>query len=311
MPISSAAGKSAALLVSRPVASRNRFPNLRESRRIAVVLTTGWCRRFDLCGGELGVGVCLSISIYVQIGAIRVPAEVHHRRWGRSRHTDLDAFGTRANEVRSPGLGPISLRTEGLAPSLGLEGAFFRARDQLSGTTGSVHKQLIRRTPARQQVSLSCSPREVIMRAAAPVTVSLFTPFLLLACDSPEQGPTAPDNTPAFTKSANLPLDATHKYRLSLSCNSASPGSHASGEAAEAFSLDCDDFVERGAGTGSGGFGLFSYTIALNDATPAVIACSQTRVSTTGAFSCKYKKWSATLTVTDEGVGVGGPGGGI
>jgi len=147
------------------------------------------------------------------------------------------------------------------------------------------------------------------MRAAAPVTVSLFTSLLLLACDSPQQEPTAPDNTPAFGKAAILPLDGTHKYRFSLSCNSASPASHASGEAAEAFSLDCGDFVERGAGTGSGGFGLFSYTIVLSDATPAVISCSQTRVSTTGAFSCKYKKWSATLTVTDEGVGVGGPGG--
>jgi hypothetical protein len=140
--------------------------------------------------------------------------------------------------------------------------------------------------------------------------VSLITSLLLFACEGP-QGPTAPNTAPSFAKIAVLPLDGTHKYRLSLSCNSASPGSHASGQAAEAFSLDCGAFVEQGAGTGSGGFGLFSYTIALNDATPAVIACSQTRVSTTGAFSCKYKKWSATLTVTDEGVGVGGPGGGI
>jgi hypothetical protein len=155
------------------------------------------------------------------------------------------------------------------------------------------------------------SIREVIMRAAAPVKVSLFTSLFLLACGNPAENPTEPDDTPAFAKIAILPLDATHKYRLSLSCNSASPASHASGQAAEAFSLDCDDSVERGAGTGSGGFGLFSYTIALNDATPAVLSCSQTLVNTTGSFSCKYKKWSATLTVTDEGVGLGGPGGGI
>jgi hypothetical protein len=130
--------------------------------------------------------------------------------------------------------------------------------------------------------------------------------LVLVACSGDQPAPTAPTTRPSFSTVGSA-ISAQHEYSFSLSCHNSSPASQASvteSNGKPTFSLSCagSEVVGAGSGDGFGGFTSFDYTITLNDATPAVISCTRTDVTTTGAFKCSSKKWAATLTLTDLGV---------
>jgi hypothetical protein len=134
----------------------------------------------------------------------------------------------------------------------------------------------------------------------------VITAVLLAACTGDRAAPTGPTTTPSFASTGST-IVTQDEYSFSLSCHNSSPNSQASvteNNGRPTYSVSCGDSKLAGAGSedGFGSFTSFDYTIALNDATPAVISCTRTGVTTAGAFKCSSKKWAATLTLTDLGL---------
>jgi hypothetical protein len=141
------------------------------------------------------------------------------------------------------------------------------------------------------------------MRLFPTILASLATPFLLVACGADGSLPSAPTPAPDLAVGASraAPLDPTHIYRFSLSCSAAAANSIVSLTTNGPINVLCGGGgTELGPGLLWGPFTQFDYSIGLDS--PDGKVCSQAGVTTTGTFRCRSQKYSATLTVTDEGV---------
>lgn len=142
------------------------------------------------------------------------------------------------------------------------------------------------------------------MRPGTALLGCLTIPLLLLACSEDQALPTGPAATPDFALSAGKPvaLDPSHTYRFGLTCSSAAPGAQVGVITATnipRIDLACNSSTELGAAYGTA-FSEFGYELSLG--TPTGKVCSATGVRTTGSFKCRSRKYTATLTVIDEGI---------
>jgi hypothetical protein len=143
------------------------------------------------------------------------------------------------------------------------------------------------------------------MRAlVAMLLAALTAPLLLVACNGDQTSPTpatSPDIAPAMALSANrsVALDPSHTYLFSFACSAAAPNSLVTITTVGNINITCNSWTEIGAANLSP-FSTFAYGITLD--VPGAKVCSEEVVTTTGTFRCKSRKYSATLTVTDEGV---------
>lgn len=142
------------------------------------------------------------------------------------------------------------------------------------------------------------------MRPLTALLGSLTIPLLLIACSDDQSPATAPDPTPALALSASrgVALDPSHSYRFDFACSSAVPNSLVTIRTATnipQISVTCNSWTEMGAVNGTY-FNEFGYEISLDE--PGGKVCSAAGVTTTGTFKCRYHKYTASLTVTDEGV---------
>ncbi len=143
------------------------------------------------------------------------------------------------------------------------------------------------------------------MRPRTALLGCLIIPLLLAACRGDESLATAPTTTPALALSANraVPLDATHIYQFGLTCSNAAPNSLVSITTATnipRINVLCNSSTELGAAYGTP-FSEFGYEVTLDSPSPK--ECRGVGVTTPGTFKCKLQKYTATLTVTDKGVG--------
>ncbi len=142
------------------------------------------------------------------------------------------------------------------------------------------------------------------MRPLTALLGCLTIPLLLVACSGDQSLATAPTTAPALALSANRtgPLDPTHIYRFGFTCSSAAPNSVVSITTATnipRINLLCNSSTQLGAAYGSP-FSEFGYEVSLDSPSPQ--ECNAAGVTTTGTFKCRFRKYTATLTVTDEGV---------
>jgi hypothetical protein len=140
------------------------------------------------------------------------------------------------------------------------------------------------------------------MRPLTALLGSLTIPLLLSACGDDQSLATAP--TPALALSAGKPvaLDPSHTYRFDFACSSAVPNSLVTITTATnipRISVTCNSWTEMGAVNGTF-FNEFGYEISLDS--PGGKECSAAGLMTTGTFKCRFHKYTASLTVTDEGV---------
>jgi hypothetical protein len=142
------------------------------------------------------------------------------------------------------------------------------------------------------------------MRPGTALLGCLTIPLLLLACGEHQALPTGPAASPDLALIAGKPvsLDPSHTYRFGLTCSSAAPGAQVSVITATnipRIDFPCNSSTELGAAYGTA-FSEFAYELALG--TPTDKVCSATGVTMTGSFKCRSRKYTATLTVIDEGV---------
>jgi hypothetical protein len=136
------------------------------------------------------------------------------------------------------------------------------------------------------------------------VLAGLSIPLLLLACNDHSSPITAPD-APALAAAAprRAPLDPGHTYRFDFACGSAASAASSlmwilTETNIPRIGVTCNSFTEMGMENGTP-FAQFGYEIAPED---GAAVCSNAGVTTTGTYRCKARKYTATLTVTDEGV---------
>lgn len=148
------------------------------------------------------------------------------------------------------------------------------------------------------------------MRALAATLLAAFAAPLLLAACSGDQAPltgpaTVPDLAPAMAVSASrsAPIDPSHTYRFDFTCSAAAAANslvHITNDGViGSINVTCNSGTELGAAYGTT-FGSYGVEITLDSPTPKV--CTQASTTRTGTFRCKSQKYSAALTVTDEGV---------
>lgn len=131
----------------------------------------------------------------------------------------------------------------------------------------------------------------------------LGIPLLLIACNdrpSPITGPDAPELAAA---SRRAPLDPGHTYRFDFTCGSAAAAANSVGWIITATNIPrlgvtCNSSTELGMAYGTA-FAEFAYEITPEDGPPL---CSEVGLTTTGSYRCKARRYTATLTVTDEGI---------
>ena len=140
------------------------------------------------------------------------------------------------------------------------------------------------------------------MRSTA-LLAGLSIPLLLIACNdhpSPITGPDTPDLAAAARRA---PLDPGHTYRFEFTCGSAASAANSVGWIITATNIPrlgvtCNSSTELGMAYGTS-IAEFSYEITPEDRTPV---CSAAGLTATGSYRCKVRKYTAALTVTDEGV---------
>ena len=146
--------------------------------------------------------------------------------------------------------------------------------------------------------------RPVLATLVATVAVLLF----LVGCNGDQTSPT-PATVPdviaapsmAYSAARSAPLDPSHTYRFAFACSAAAGNSmvHITNDGTiGSINVTCNSSTELGAAYGST-FSNYGVDITLS---PSGKVCSQTRVTTTGTYRCKSQRYSATLTVSDEGV---------
>ena len=132
---------------------------------------------------------------------------------------------------------------------------------------------------------------------------ALSIPLLLIACNdrpSPITGPETPELAAAARRAR---LDPGHTYRFDFTCGSGAATANSVGwiitdTNIPRLGITCNSSTEMGMAYGTA-FAQFGYEITPEDGAPV---CSQAGLTTTGSYRCKARRYSATLTVTDEGV---------
>ena len=142
------------------------------------------------------------------------------------------------------------------------------------------------------------------MRPGTALLGCLTIPLLLLACSEDQALPTGPAATADFALSEGKPvaLDPSHTYRLGLTCSGAASGAQVSVITATnipRIDFPCNSSTELGAAYGTA-FSEFGYELSLGS--PNGKVCSAAGVATTGSFKCRSRRYTATLTVIDDGV---------
>ena len=147
------------------------------------------------------------------------------------------------------------------------------------------------------------------MRAlAVTFLAACAAPLLLVACNGDPAAPTAPATVPdmapamAVSASRSAPIDPSHTYRFDFACSAGATNSlvHLTDDGViGSTNVTCNSWTELGAAYGTT-FGSYGVEITLD--APASKVCTQAGMTRTGAFRCKSQKYSAVLTVTDEGV---------
>jgi len=132
---------------------------------------------------------------------------------------------------------------------------------------------------------------------------SLGIPFLLIACNDRPSPITGPDTPELAAASRRAPLDPGHTYRFDFTCGSAAAAANSVGWIITATNIPrlgvtCNSSTELGMAYGTA-FAEFAYEITPEDGTPV---CSEAGLTTTGSYRCKARRYTAALTVTDEGV---------
>ena len=128
-------------------------------------------------------------------------------------------------------------------------------------------------------------------------------PLLLIGCNdhpSPITGPDAPELAAA---SKRAPLDPGHTYRFEFTCGSSASAANSVAWIITATNIPrlgvtCNSSTELGMAYGTS-FAEFGYEITPENGTPA---CSAAGLTTTGSYRCRARKYTAALSVTDEGV---------
>jgi hypothetical protein len=138
------------------------------------------------------------------------------------------------------------------------------------------------------------------MRSPA-LLACLAIPLLLIGCADDQSTPTAP-GAPSLAAARRAPLDAGHTYRFGFTCSAAAANSLVwimTATNIPRIGVTCNSSTELGMAYGTA-FDRFDYEIALD--APGAAACTDAGITTTGTFRCKARRYTATLTVTDEGV---------
>ena len=139
------------------------------------------------------------------------------------------------------------------------------------------------------------------------VTATLVAiPLLLAACSDRQDSPTGPATVPDVIAMAVAParsaaIDPSHTYRFETTCSAGAGNSlvHISNNGViGSIYVTCNSSTELGAAYGTT-FSTYGVDITL---APSGNVCSQTGLTRTGTFRCKARKFSAALTVVDEGV---------
>jgi hypothetical protein len=147
--------------------------------------------------------------------------------------------------------------------------------------------------------------RPVLATIVATVAALLF----LVGCTGDQTSPTPPATVPdviaapsmASSAARSTPLDPSHTYRFAFACSAGAGNSivHITNDGTiGSINVACNSSTELGAAYGST-FSNYGVDITLS---PSGKLCSQTGVTFTGTYRCKAQKYSATLTVSDEGV---------
>jgi hypothetical protein len=131
----------------------------------------------------------------------------------------------------------------------------------------------------------------------------LSVPLLLLACNDHPAPMTAPDAPELAAAPRRAPLDPGHTYRFEFTCGNAAASSNSIGWVftdtnIPRIGITCNSWTELGMAYGTS-FAQFGYEIAPENAAPV---CSEAGLAVTGTYRCKARKYTASLTVTDEGV---------
>lgn len=143
------------------------------------------------------------------------------------------------------------------------------------------------------------------MRSTA-LLASLSIPLLLIACNdhpSPITGPDTPAAPEFAAASRRESLDPGHTYRFDFTCGSGAAATNSVGwiiteTNIPRLGVTCNSSTELGMAYGTA-FAEFAYEITPEEGAPV---CSQAGLTTTGTYRCKARKYTAALTVTDEGV---------
>jgi hypothetical protein len=140
------------------------------------------------------------------------------------------------------------------------------------------------------------------MRSTALLT-ALSIPLLLIACNDRPSPITGPDTPELAAATRRAPLDPGHTYRFEFTCGSAAAAANSVGwiltdTNIPRLGVTCNSSTEMGMVNGTA-FAEFGYEIAPENGTPV---CSAAGLTTTGSYRCKARKYTAALTVTDEGI---------
>ena len=147
--------------------------------------------------------------------------------------------------------------------------------------------------------------RPVLATLVAAVAALLF----LVGCSGDPTSPTPPATVPdviaapsmAYSAARSTPIDPSHTYRFAFSCSASAGNSlvHISNDGNIGnINVTCNSSTELGAAYGST-FSNYGVDITLS---PSGKVCSVPGVTTTGTYRCKSQKYSASLTVSDEGI---------
>ena len=138
-----------------------------------------------------------------------------------------------------------------------------------------------------------------------PCLAALAASLLLVACSGDQASPTAPTAAPAMALSASrtVPIQASHTYRFDFACSAAAAANslvHITNDGAiGSIYVTCNSGTELGMAYGTA-FSNFGVDITL-DSPAGVKVCTQEGLTRTVTFKCRSQKYSASLTVTDEG----------
>ena len=133
------------------------------------------------------------------------------------------------------------------------------------------------------------------------------TPLLLAGCGDQQEAPTGPATVPdmvsptAVAALRSTAIDPSHTYRFETTCSAGAGNSlvHISNDGAiGSIYVTCNSSTELGMAYGTT-FSTYGVDITLD---PGGTVCSQGGLTRTGTFRCKSRKYTAALTVVDEGV---------